>query len=70
MSVNAGRGRLAGLTKELAAEWQQTKEHWRDAKSAEFEQKFLSELFSTVNAAVTHTEDLAKIIAKIRSDCE
>jgi hypothetical protein len=70
MSVSAGRSKLAALTHELAAQWQQTKESWRDAKSLEFEQKYLNELFTTVNAAVIRTEELAKILAKIRSDCE
>ena len=70
MSVSAGRSKLTALTQELAVHWQSTRESWRDAKSQEFEQKYLSELFSTVNAAVGRTEELAKLLAKIRSDCE
>jgi len=70
MSVNSGRGHLAGLTKQLDSQWQQTREYWRDAKSQEFDRKYMSELSSIVNAAVNNTEDLGKIIAKIRSDCE
>lgn len=70
MSVNTGRGQLAALTKQLDAQWLETKEYWRDAKSLEFEKKYLTELSSVVTAAVNHTEDLGKIIARIRSDCE
>lgn len=70
MSVNAGRSRLAALTKQLDNQWQQTKEYWRDAKSLEFDQKYMSELSSIANTVVNNTEDLAKIIARIRSDCE
>ena len=70
MSVNSGRGHLASLTKQLGSQWQQTREYWRDAKSQEFDRKYMSELSNIVNASVNNTEDLGKIIAKIRSDCE
>lgn len=70
MSVQAGRSQLATLTKALLASWHQTREHWRDAKSQEFEQKFMNELQASVNAAVANTEELAKIMAKIRGECE
>lgn len=70
MSVSTGRAQLAALTKQLDRQWQQTREHWRDAKAAEFEKKYIGELSAVVTAAVNHTEDLAKLIAKIRSDCE
>lgn len=35
--MKAGGSRLAGLTKELRAQWQDTKNYWKDAKSQEFE---------------------------------
>lgn len=70
MSVSTGRAQLAALTKQLDNQWQQTKDHWRDAKSQEFETKYISELSAIVTAAVNNTEDLGKIIARIRSDCE
>ncbi len=70
MSVSTGRSQLAALTKQLDNQWQQTKDYWRDAKSQEFEKKYISELSAIVTAAVNNTEDLAKIIARIRSDCE
>ena len=70
MSVSTGRAQLAALTKQLDNQWQQTKDHWRDAKSQEFETKYISELSAIVTAAVNNTEDLGKNIARIRSDCE
>jgi hypothetical protein len=41
MSATSGKGRLAGATKELALKWAETKNYWRDEKSAEFERKYL-----------------------------
>ena len=68
--MSASQNRLLGLTKELAAEWAVTKQSWSDAKSREFEQRFLEELFAGVNQAVTNIETLERILNKIRADCE
>lgn len=68
--MSASQNRLLSLTKELAAEWAVTKQSWSDAKSREFEQRFLDELFAGVNQAVTNIETLERILNKIRADCE
>ena len=68
--MSASQNRLVGLTKELAAEWAHTKQSWSDAKSREFEQRFLGELFTGVNQAVTNIESLERILNQIRADCE
>ena len=68
--MSASQNRLVGLTKELAAEWANTKQSWSDAKSREFEHRFLDELFTGVNQAVTNIESLERILNKIRTDCE
>lgn len=62
--------RLMGLTKELRADWDNTKQYWSDAKSAEFEKRFLDELFAGVNQAMNNIETLERILAKIRDDCQ
>ncbi|HWI58368.1 MAG TPA: hypothetical protein VNZ22_14170 [Bacillota bacterium] len=62
--------RLSAVTKELSVQWHQTKEQWNDAKSQEFEQKYLQELFSSVDKTVTIIEQLDQLITKIRKDCE
>jgi hypothetical protein len=68
--MSASQNRLAALTNELRVEWDQTKQHWNDAKSHEFEQRFLSELLPAVNQTLTTIESLERILAKIRQDCE
>ncbi len=62
--------RLGGITKELRAQWQDTKAYWKDAKCQEFEQKYMEELFASVDRAVTVIEQLDKLLSKIRTDCE
>jgi len=68
--MNANGTRLSGITKDLLNQWQLTKQDWPDAKSPEFERKYLQELISSVDKAVTVIEQLDKVVAKIRSDCE
>ena len=68
--MSASGSRLAALTKELRVHWYQTKEYWADAKAKEFEQRFLAELFASVDKSVTVIEQLDKLLANIRHDCE
>ena len=68
MSANATR--LSAVTKELWRQWQQTREDWQDAKSLEFQRKYLEELVSSVDKTVSVIEQLDKLVMKIRKDCE
>lgn len=70
MSLNSTRSRLVTLTKQLSLRWNETREHWQDAKSEEFEKRYLEELFSRVNVTATSIETLDASLAKIRRDCE
>ena len=62
--------KLTGLTKVLSQQWQQTKEYWHDAKAREFEHEYMEELGISVDRAVTVIEQLDKLLAKIKNDCE
>ncbi len=68
--MNANATRLAGATRELWLQWQQTRSDWRDDKAVEFEQHYLSELVLSVDKTVAVIEQLDKLIGKIRRDCE
>lgn len=57
-------------TKELWLRWEETKHYWQDAKSLEFEKRYLLELQSNVDRALPVFADLDKLISKVRSDCE
>jgi len=70
MSMNATKMRLTTLTKELLLKWEQTKECWQDAKSHEFESQYIDELVSGVDKAASVIDQLDKLVAKVRSDCE
>lgn len=68
--MNANGTRLSGITKELWNQWQLTRDSWRDAKSQEFEHKYLEDLLASVDKTVHTIEQLDKIMTKIRNDCE
>lgn len=68
--MNASGARLEALTRELRLQWLQTRENWDDAKSREFEQTYLQELFAAVDRAVVVMDELDKLITKIKKDCE
>jgi hypothetical protein len=68
--LNASGTRLEGITKELRTHWQQTRDQWHDAKALEFDAKYLQELFSGVDKAVSVIDQIDKLMARIRKDCE
>jgi hypothetical protein len=67
--MTGSANRLLALTKELRADWAQTRQYWSDAKSAEFEQRFLTHLFAAVNQTANDIETLERILKKVRDDC-
>ena len=68
--MSAAGGKLSAVTKVLSGQWQQTKEYWKDAKCQEFERQYLEELFTSVDKAIGIMDQVEKLVAKIRSDCE
>jgi hypothetical protein len=70
MSLSGSKSRLAGLTREINLQWAETKNFWRDAKSREFEQRYMTELFANMDHTSLVLEQLEELLKKVRSDCE
>ena len=70
MSLSGSKNRLVAITKELSNRWDETKNYWRDAKSREFEQRYMSELFANVDKTVTVMDKLNELLTKVKNDCE
>jgi hypothetical protein len=70
MNLSGNRGRLIGLTRDISLQWDEVKNSWRDAKSEEFERRFMNELAAHTSRAVSVLEQLDKLLQKVRSDCE
>jgi hypothetical protein len=61
---------LAAALKNLNVAWEEVRVHWRDAKAAEFEERFLKELPSRTTQAATVISDIDKVLKRVRNDCE
>jgi len=70
MSLSGSKNRLVAITKELSNRWDETKNYWRDAKSQEFEQRYMLELFANVDKTITVMDKLNELLIKVRNDCE
>jgi predicted outer membrane protein len=70
MNLSGNKSRLMGVTKELSLRWEETRNYWRDAKSQEFDKKYMQELVARVDKAVTIIEKLDEVLKKVQSDCE
>jgi hypothetical protein len=70
MNLSGSKGRLNGASKELSRKWDQTKNYWHDAKSREFEHRYLEELFAGVDKSTAIIDKLDELLKKVRSDCE
>jgi len=70
MNLGGSKSRLMGATKELSLQWSQTKTQWRDARSQEFERRYIQELQVNVDKAVAVIEMLDEVLLKVRKDCE
>ena len=70
MSTKGSGSNLAQAVKNLTNSWQQTQSSWRDAKSQEFERKYIEPLPAYVTQAMAAIEELDALLNKIRSDCE
>lgn len=70
MNLNSNKSRLTGLTRNLSVRWKETRHYWRDAKSEEFEQRHLTELFAQMDRVGIILDKLEELLKKVRSDCE
>ncbi len=70
MSTQGSASNLALATRMLNLEWEKTKTYWRDAKSQEFEHRYLEDLPGLVAAAISAMEEVELLLNKVRSDCE
>lgn len=70
MNLSGNRSRLSAISKELSLRWRETKNHWRDARSEQFERKYLDELLIRVEKTVTVIEKLDEVLTRVKKDCE
>ena len=70
MNLSGSKGRISGVTKELATQWSQTKNYWRYDKAREFDHRYMQEILIRMDKALAIIEKLDEIIGKVQKDCE
>lgn len=70
MNVSANGKTAVALTKQLSVAWAETRRHWHDVKSDEFEKRFLADLVANIERAAPVFDDLEKVLSRARSECE
>jgi len=70
MNLSSNGQVIGAATKDLALRFHELQNTWRDAKSGEFEDRFLFHLSSSVDRALPAFEQLQKLLTKAREDCE
>ena len=70
MSVGTSANNLHEAVKKLSGAWQQARDHWRDVKATEFEERFLANLPNDAARAVAVIAEIELLLKKVRQDCE
>jgi hypothetical protein len=70
MNLSGNKAQITGSSKELLLRWSETKNYWRDAKSREFEERYLQELMARVDKAVIMIDKLDEVLQKVHKDCD
>jgi hypothetical protein len=65
-----GLGRLNRAAAKLKERWQETKSHWNDKASRDFEKNFLQQLPPQLNLAVAAVHELADLLAEAERELE
>jgi len=70
MSTRESGANLVQALKDLTLRWQETKNHWRDIKSQQFEREYLEDLPDHVQRTMSVMQEIDVLLKRIRSDCE
>jgi hypothetical protein len=70
MSTRVSASNLGQILKDYILQWQDTRTYWRDAKSAEFEHKYLEKLPGYVQTTRNVMEEMDVLLSKLKRDCE
>jgi hypothetical protein len=70
IDLNTGLARLAQAFTELKDRWSETKEHWNDDVSREFEKTQLQPILPHLQQLTASAQRLMEAVAKAERECE
>ena len=68
--MDLGRAKLNEARKDLFVRWNQTKAHWDDPVSREFERAYLDPLEARLRSALGAMNHMAQVMQRLEQDCE
>ena len=68
--MDLGRAKLNEARKDLFVRWNQTKAHWDDPVSREFERTYLDPLEARLRSALGAMNHMAQVMQRLEQDCE
>jgi hypothetical protein len=69
MGVHESSGQITKALKQLLIAWDETRAMWDDAKSREFEERFLLPLRMEIRNSAGALGEMAALLDQIRRDC-
>lgn len=69
MSSSEGESSLAAALQNLTVAWQEVRDSWRDAKCAEFEERYLKILPTETKQAAGVMAEITKLLNQAKQDC-
>ena len=69
MSTLESRAKLIQAAKKLMADWEQTKETWRDEKGRQFDEQYMVPLESNLRAALLAMERMGAMLNSAQHEC-
>lgn len=70
MSTRESGANLVQALKELSLRWDETKAHWQDIKSQQFQRDYLEELPDHVQRTIGVMQEIDVLLKRIKNDCE
>ncbi len=70
MSSRESAANLVQALKDLNLRWLETKTHWHDIKSQQFEREYLEDLPDHIQRTMSVMQEIDVLIKRIRNDCE
>lgn len=69
VSLTTGKAKLNYAMKSLIGRWDDTKEHWQDAVSRDFEEKYLEPLAPQMATTIRGIDHLAQLFVAAEQEC-
>ena len=67
---NGSATRFKKSVKKLRERWEETKEHWDDKTSSDFEEQYLRPILPEISMTIASVQRMAEMMDKAERDCD